>query len=93
MFKSKQYCQSCGVVLTKENAGTNADASHSHLYCRECFQCGRYTQPYITYQDMVKKWHARFKAQDLPWWRRYALMIGYPMFLRTLARWRSRVVS
>lgn len=93
MFKEKQRCQSCGVVLTAGNLGTNADKSDSHLYCGECFQLGRYTQPYIKYPDMVKKWHNRFMAENMPWWKKYALIIGYPFFLRTLARWRSRMVS
>ncbi|QVK12130.1 zinc ribbon domain-containing protein [Weissella ceti] len=93
MFKSKQYCQSCGFILTRENAGTNADLSHSHLYCQVCFQRGRYTQPYITYRDMVKKCYSRLNVKDMPWWKRYGYLVGYPMFLRTLARWRSRVVS
>lgn len=93
MFNTDKYCQSCDVILTDDNLGTNADESASHLYCRECFQLGRYTQPYMTYQDMVKKWNDRFKAQNLPWWRKYGLMIFYPLFLRSLARWRSHVVS
>lgn len=93
MMKLKQYCQSCGVKLTSENAGTNADGSESHLYCGVCFVKGRYTQPYLTYRDMVKKWYVTFNEQNLPWWRRYAYMIALPIFLRTLARWRSRGVS
>lgn len=81
------------MVLTCDTLGTNADGSDSHLYCGECFRLGRYTQPYIKYPDMVKKGTARLKEQNLPGWKKAALMIGYPFFLRTLARWRSRVVS
>jgi len=92
-MKLDQNCQSCGVKLTPESAGTNADQSVSHLYCRECFLNGRYTEPYISYRDMVKKWHERFMSSDMPWWKRYSYVIGYPIYLRTLARWRSRVVS
>ncbi|WP_431769268.1 zinc ribbon domain-containing protein [Weissella ceti] len=66
-MKLKKYCQSCGIKLTAENAGTNADGSESHLYCGVCFVKGRYTQPYLTYRDMVKRGYVSFKEQNLPW--------------------------
>lgn len=49
-------CHSCGMPLISENdAGTEADGTKSTLYCTYCFQNGRYTDPDLTFEEMVQK--------------------------------------
>lgn len=51
-----QKCQSCGMELIKiEDYGTNADGSQNNEYCRFCFQKGEFTEPNITFEEMVNK--------------------------------------
>lgn len=36
----KKFCQSCGMPLTDEILGTNADGSKNEEYCMCCFKDG-----------------------------------------------------
>lgn len=42
----QRFCQSCGMPLTKENRGTNADGSPSEDYCLYCYKDGAFTQDF-----------------------------------------------
>ena len=46
----QQLCQSCGMPLTDENKGTNADGSHSEDYCAYCYKDGMFTQDFTMCQ-------------------------------------------
>lgn len=41
--KDQVFCQSCGMPLTDEFFGTNADGSANHDYCSYCFKEGAFT--------------------------------------------------
>ena len=49
----QQFCQSCGMPLTDENRGTNADGSHSEDYCSYCYKNGEFTQEF-TMSQMIE---------------------------------------
>lgn len=49
----QHFCQSCGMPLTDENRGTNADGSRSEDYCTYCYQSGKFTQDF-TMNQMVE---------------------------------------
>lgn len=38
----QKFCQSCGMPLSVENAGTNHDGSKSDEYCRYCYKDGEF---------------------------------------------------
>jgi len=38
-----KFCQSCGMPLSDEILGTNADGSKNHEYCIYCYKEGAYT--------------------------------------------------
>ena len=38
-----KFCQSCGMPLTEEVLGTNADGSKNEDYCIYCYKDGDYT--------------------------------------------------
>ena len=43
-------CQSCGIPLTEENRGTDANGNHCETYCSFCFQKGKFTQNFTMTQ-------------------------------------------
>lgn len=49
----QQFCQSCGMPLTDENKGTNADNSRNEDYCIYCYKEGKFTQD-ITMEQMIE---------------------------------------
>ncbi|OQY02026.1 MAG: hypothetical protein B6I20_07320 [Bacteroidetes bacterium 4572_117] len=51
----KQICQSCGITLTEENKGLNADKSQNEEYCHYCFNYGEFTEPKMTLDLQIKK--------------------------------------
>ena len=46
------FCQSCGMPLTDEILGTNADGSKSEEYCIYCFKDGAFTGDF-TMEEMI----------------------------------------
>lgn len=49
----KNFCQSCGMPLTDEILGTNADGSKNKEYCIYCFKDGAFTGNF-TMEEMVE---------------------------------------
>ena len=39
-----KLCQSCGMPLTNEVLGTNADVAPNHDYCSYCYKDGKFAQ-------------------------------------------------
>ena len=49
----QKFCQSCGMPLTDELLGTNADGSQNHEYCIYCYKDGSFTSD-CTMDDMIE---------------------------------------
>ena len=49
----QKFCQSCGMPLTEEVLGTNADGSKNEEYCMYCYKDGKYTQD-CTMDEMIE---------------------------------------
>lgn len=49
----RTFCQSCGMPLTEEILGTNADGSKNSDYCMYCFKDGAFTGNF-TMEEMVE---------------------------------------
>lgn len=47
-----KFCQSCGMPLTDEILGTNADGSKNEEYCKWCFDKGAFLQDF-TMDEMI----------------------------------------
>ena len=41
-MKEMKFCQSCGMPLTDEVLGTNADGSKNEDYCMYCYKDGKF---------------------------------------------------
>ena len=52
MDKEMHFCQSCGMPLTDEILGTNADGSKNEEYCIYCFKDGAFTGDF-TMEEMI----------------------------------------
>lgn len=57
----QKFCQSCGMPLTDDNGGTNADGSRNTDYCVYCYKDGRFTQD-MTMEQMID-FCARFTGE------------------------------
>ena len=44
MNKEMKFCQSCGMPLTEDVLGTNADGSKNKDYCMYCYRDGKFLQ-------------------------------------------------
>ena len=49
----QRFCQSCGMPLTQEVLGTNADGSMNEDYCMYCYKDGRFLQE-CTMDEMIE---------------------------------------
>ena len=53
MEKEANFCQSCGMPLTKEILGTNVDGNKNEDYCMYCYKDGRFLQD-CTMDEMIE---------------------------------------
>ncbi len=53
MEQEMKFCQSCGMPLSDENRGTNADGSKNDDYCMYCYQNGKFTND-CTMDEMIE---------------------------------------
>ena len=49
----QRFCQSCGMPLTEEVLGTNADGSKNEEYCMYCYKDGKFLQD-CTMEEMIE---------------------------------------
>jgi RimJ/RimL family protein N-acetyltransferase/general stress protein 26 len=49
----QRFCQSCGMPLTEEVLGTNADGSKNEDYCMYCYKDGKFLQD-CTMEEMIE---------------------------------------
>ena len=49
----QKFCQSCGMPLTEEVLGTNADGSKNEDYCMYCYKDGQFLQD-CTMDEMIE---------------------------------------
>ena len=53
MEKEMKFCQSCGMPLSPEVLGTNADGSKNEDYCMYCYKDGKFLQE-CTMDQMIE---------------------------------------
>ena len=52
-MEKMRFCQSCGMPLTDEVLGTNADGSKNEDYCMYCYKDGKFLQE-CTMEEMIE---------------------------------------
>ena len=63
MNKEQRFCQSCGMPLTEEVLGTNADGSKNEDYCMYCYKDGKFLQD-CTMEEMIEHCAQFFAEQS-----------------------------
>lgn len=80
------FCQSCAMPMGKPgDFGTESGGRPSELYCRYCYQNGRFTQPNITCEEMVGFCAGKMKEMNLP----EEAIAKTKTFIPTLKRWQT----
>jgi hypothetical protein len=80
------FCQSCAMPMEKrENFGTNTDGSKNKEYCSYCYQNGKFTEPDITMEQMIKKCAGIMKQMHIP----EAQIEQTKTFIPMLKRWKK----
>nr|WP_240424511.1 zinc ribbon domain-containing protein [Lactococcus allomyrinae] len=86
----KQFCQSCGMPISDSSyKGTEADGSFSVDYCIYCYMQGRFMQPNISFDEMVKIGQKGLEASPMPKFQKWMFKKLYPMQLKGLKRWKK----
>ncbi len=85
-----QFCQSCGMPLSEETAGTNADGSKSYDYCIYCHKDGAFTGDFTMeemaqYCSMFVDEYNKHTGQNLTSCQYKEVLL---QFYPTLKRWR-----
>ena len=88
----QQFCQSCGMPLTDENRGTNADGSRSEDYCMYCYKNGAFTQDFTMGQmiefclQFLDQWNAQAGCNLTPIQAKEQMLQYFPR----LKRWKEK---
>ena len=91
MNKEQRFCQSCGMPLTEDVLGTNADGSKNEDYCMYCYKDGKFLQD-CTMEEMIEHC-AQFVNAVNEWLEKPITKEEYIGMMKTyfpqLKRWRK----
>lgn len=88
----QQFCQSCGMPLTDENRGTNANGSSSEDYCVYCYKKGEFTQDFTMSQmiefclQFLDQWAVQTECKLSPVQAKEQMLQYFPY----LKRWKEK---
>lgn len=87
MSKKNTNCQSCGMPLKRDEngGGTNADGTHSELYCSKCYKNGAFLKPDMTVKEMQLLVKEKIKEFGFPGFLAGFFTKGIP----NLERWKK----
>ena len=86
-MEARIFCQSCGMPVTEELLGTEANGEKNPDYCTYCYQKGAFTFPGATMEQMIEVCvpHMLEANPGMTEAQARAMMEG---FLPSLSRWR-----
>jgi len=84
--KNMQLCQSCGMPLSDEVYGTNADGSVNKEYCKYCYAKGAFIAPEMTMNEMIEVCVPHMVEQGMTAEKARQIM---EQTLPTLKRWKQ----
>ncbi len=86
-MEDKIRCQSCGMPLSKDFFGTNADGTTTGEFCKFCFTSGAFTNPDQTLDEMIASSIENMRGDlQMPFERASGLANS---FIPKLNRWRK----
>lgn len=88
----QKFCQSCGMPLTDNDKGINADGSRNDDYCNYCYMNGRFTQDF-TMEQMIE--HCARFTDDINKWSGENMTVEQAkemmrQFYPNLKRWKNK---
>ncbi len=84
----EKFCQSCAMPLNESNLGTEKDGTNSDTFCSLCYLNGEYTNPNITYDEMLQKGIDGIEKSDSSKIKKWLLIKSYPSLLKKVKRWK-----
>ena len=86
-----KFCQSCGMPLSPEVLGTNADGSKSDEYCIYCYKDGAFTGDFTMDQmiEFCSKFVDEFNKNTGKSLTREEYKVELRKYFPTLKRWKS----
>ncbi|EUJ41401.1 zinc ribbon domain-containing protein [Brochothrix campestris] len=91
MFAIEKFCQSCGLPLTANHLrGTEVTGEPTVSYCHLCYQNGAFTEPNISYTEMLTRGQQGLTASSHGAIKKWLLIKLYPLQLKGLSRWKKQ---
>ena len=90
--KKQPFCQSCGMPLTDEIKGTNADGSRNENYCVYCYKNGKFVHDFTMTQmiefclQFLDQWNAQAGLHLTPVQAKERMLQHFPH----LKRWKEK---
>ncbi len=87
----QKVCQSCGMPLKQGQAdlrGSNLDGTRSDVYCNKCYLNGKFTNEYITVDEMIALGINGVEGSDMNRFKKWLIKKSYPQMVRKLDRWK-----
>lgn len=83
----EMICQSCGMPLTKDLRGTNADKTNNDDYCHYCYMDGKFGKD-ETMEEMIESC-IPFRINDSDCPDEEAVRSRMKKYFPTLKRWKN----
>lgn len=81
-----KFCQSCGMPLSEDVLGTNADGTKNEEYCVYCYKDGDFVGGDCTVEEMIE-FCVEPTLQSNPEMKEEEVRAMLQQFLPTLKRW------
>ena len=83
-----KVCQSCGMPMIRDpkGGGTNADGTHSAIYCSYCYHQGSFIRPDMTAREMQNFCSRKLQETGVPNYVSCFLVRNIPK----LQRWKQQ---
>jgi hypothetical protein len=65
-MKHEQFCQSCSMPLSTDLLGTELNGSKNTIYCKFCYQDGKFTHTEYTLEEMISHIQCTMNKEELP---------------------------
>lgn len=92
-MKKEKFCQSCAMPLMNKEydmRGTELDGSRSEEYCSYCYLNGEFTNPNITYDEVLNLGIKGIESnQSMNKFTKFIIKKSYPSLLKSVKRWNN----
>ena len=83
----EKFCQSCAMPLKEELLGTEKNGGRSQEYCNFCYLNGKFTNPDITYDEILKLGLEGLEKSGNSKIKKWVFKKSYPSLLKKTKRW------